>query len=383
MSKLEFVESYKNSYFIDFPFRLETRSSEIFDQEFESNINIITKLPKFRIEKVKPRNNNQILEKKEEKFLNKKKNTLIEKNSTNSDTGIKGSNYKIFDNQYTIMFESLPYQGIISYDNYQEIIDIQNTNSYTLPFDSFSQIYHADLLKTKKQRRTRKTYKEKNTKTLSIDNEHFKNQIKNFKHENSNDLDDFLSKLDHFIVLTYWEQNHSGLFPNNFLYKIEEKFTLIKKRKVERKYTSDNAFRNESINCKIINHFLMFCSLIISYIFKDSKIKITIKDKKKKSVEFIKYIMNSTIQNLIIRHINLYVDLNTQNLLLNFVLKEQILNLKLKEILPFYISSKIFKLLIYENSRFGTEEDPYFLDYSFYLVRQSEGILENIQNFYK
>jgi len=251
MSKLEFVESYKNSYFIDFPFRLETRSSEKFDEDFESNINIITKMPKFRIEKVKSRNNNYLFEKKEEKFLNKKKNTLIEKNSTNSDTGIKGSNYKIFDNQNSVIFESLPSQGIISFDNIQEINDIRYTNTYTVPFDSFSQIYHTDLLKNKNQRRKRKTYKKKNTKTLSIDNEHFKNLIKNFKHENSCDLDDFLSKLDHFIVLTYWEQNHSRLFPKNFLYKIEENFTFIKKRKVERKYTCDNAFRNESINCKI------------------------------------------------------------------------------------------------------------------------------------
>jgi len=93
--------------------------------------------------------------------------------------------------------------------------------------------------------------------------------------------------------------------------------------------------------------------------------------------------MNSTIQNLIIRHINLYLDFNAQNKYTNFTLKEQMLNLKLKEILPFYISSNIFKLLIYENSRFATEEDPYFLDYSCYLVRQSEGILENNQNFYK
>lgn len=381
MSKLEFIESYKNSNFIDFPFRLETGFSEKSDyQNFELNSNIIAKFPIFRIQKEKTNKLNNVIEKKEDKFLNKKKNTLIEKNSTNSDTAIKGSNFMILDNQNELFFEELPSPGII-YDKFTDIDDLNNTN--TLSIDYYSLINHSDILRSKNQKRKRRTYKEQNTKTLSIDNEHFKTLLKNFKHENSSNFIDFLSKLDDFIVLTYWEENHSRLFQNNIFNKINDNYTFIKKRKVERKYTTDNAFRNESINCKIINHFLMFCSLILSYIFKDSKIKVTVKDKKKKSVKYIKNILNSTIRSLIIRHINLYIDLKSQTPYTSFPLKELILNLKLIEILPFYCSSNIFKLLIYENSHFAKEEDPYFLDYSCYMVRQSEEFLEKNQNFYK
>jgi hypothetical protein len=221
-------------------------------------------------------------------------------------------------------------------------------------------------------KRQRKTYKSKNTKTLGIDNEHFKSLLKDFQFQNG-DLICFLTTFDHFLVKTYMQEFKSILNHQIFFVEINENFENLSKRTINNKYTSDNTFRNESLNCKLITHALMFCSLILSYLLNDTKIKVTLKDKNKKSVDYIKNIFCNNIQDLYSKHTNRLIDHipREQSSLIN----QEFFSMKLKDFLDFYYKSNAFKLLIYENSYFYEENNLYFLDYASSLIKQSQSIL--------
>ena len=129
-----------------------------------------------------------------------------------------------------------------------------------------------------------------------------------------------------------------------------------------------------------MNHAIMFCSLVLSYLYRDPKLKITIKDSNKKSIEYIINILNNSIEDMITKFTNRYIKMSnyTSDLHLSFI------KLKFNDCLNLYYKSNVFKLMIYENSNFeGKEEKAYSLDYSCCLIKQSESIYKNYLAIYK
>ena len=386
MSILDFIISNQNSAIFQVTNKIdlgelgETMSFEKFyNNPKVFNNRLINHSFIFIINKDKKRKSyRQVNHKKEKKIIKKK--SFIERKSTNSDTAIKSVDLE--KQPFNInSFDDLPKEGIF-YDENILVCD----KYYTLdqPYeteDIIFSIINKTKIKRKKSVRIRASYKEKNTKTLKLDNEHFKTLLKKSCLDYNTNIFQFIENFDKHIVITYFNENYTKFSNiNDIIDELNTNYIKIKSRKITKKYSNDNTFRKESLNCKLMNHAIMFCSLVLSYLYRDPKLKITIKDSNKKSIEYIINILNNSIEDMITKFTNRYINMSnyTSDLHLSFI------KLKFNDCLNLYYKSNVFKLMIYENSNFeGKEEKAYSLDYSCCLIKQSESIYKNYLAIYK